>query len=143
MIVLNSPARSSSEALRLVDHASNLWRNPDILQVGIPERWMNSPAEEPKYSNPPIHSLRNSRHPPSSSSSCKAGHLKGQQHVTQYANAGNPGRHPSAQASNGGQPRQPCVHSSLSKGYSRPKGVHCSMDNVSIAAFVALENIAC
>ena len=47
MIVLNSPARSSSEVLRLVDHASNLWRNPDILQVGIPERWMNSPAEEP------------------------------------------------------------------------------------------------
>ena len=28
-------------------------------------RWMNSPAEEPKYSNPPFHSLRNSRHPPS------------------------------------------------------------------------------
>ena len=59
------PPPSASAFASKVIHLGDLCSNPDILQAGIPERWMNSPAEEPKYSNPPFHSLRNSRHPPS------------------------------------------------------------------------------
>ena len=49
--------------------------------------------------------------------------------IVLYAISSSRLRHSSRLSSNRGEP---CGHSSPSKGYSRPKGVHCSMGNVSM-----------